>query len=207
MKSTLLTFFIALLSYSSFSQQVYTSREVAITWLELRIGEILPWNWNLVKTDSSITVYFCRTAWGKDRSQRNPNLLVQDSTLYGSEFYHQPVPDSVVAIASPKLARCHYPQLDTTGLSNQPVNNILRITLTLDTVGPPNNLSQKYPYYVNILPSVACGQQLYYKEALTPFSPYYTYEFGKELRREFWNLHKHIFHLMGYDTIDSLKGE
>ena len=204
MKTTIQILISLSISYASHGQKEFSSRAEAISYMELNITEILPWNWSLVKTDTSITVYFARTATGENKAT---HLIVQDSSSFGSEFYHQAMPDSIFTTKAPSLGRCNFPKLDTTGFVNQTPNNVLMIKIVLDSVGNQYSFSQSYNYYVTITPSVSCTEDVYYKEQLTPSNPYYNNEYGKELRREYLNLWKVSGHVMGFNnTSRSLKG-
>jgi hypothetical protein len=207
LKKILCIILFGILANLVYAQQNYLSRQHAIDYIELRISEILPWNWHLVKTDTSVTVYFCRTAFGENGSQRNKNLLVNDSSIYGKEFYNQPVPDSIYLSKPYLLHRCTYPKLDTNEFKTQKLNDILMIRISLDTIGTMNNKSKFYNYYVTFEPSISCTDDIFYREKLTPQLPYYSTELGKELRREYWYTFKSIKYLMGFNSeVNSLGG-
>ncbi len=177
-------FFILLTTFSVFSTP---TRKETVIELVKQANRILPWNWFIVHTDTSLTAYFCRTSLNKAVGEKG--VFIENQDLYGDQFWGAPIPDSVYI---PSLAReflwnkAAKSHVNRNG--GRPIcNSLLRIDSWISSNVEGKFNSRFYPYQIVIEGSIPDQEDVYFYEKTTPRVPYYGKK-GQELTTEYQRL-------------------
>lgn len=96
-------FILAIVLFISCTSLGHQTRLELVNELAKQANYILPWNWFLVQTDSSLTAYFCRTSLNKEVG--STGVFIENQDDYGDQFWGAPIPDSICVLS---IARAVY---------------------------------------------------------------------------------------------------
>jgi len=183
--SRFLLFFILFTTFSALSAP---TRKETVTELAKQANRILPWNWFIVHTDTSLTVYFCRTSLNKAVGETG--VFIENQDLYGDQFWGAPIPDSIFIPSRDRTSAWNKGSKPATTKKkdNTPkLNGLLRIDIHIGANLDEKSNSSFYDYFITVEGSIPDQEEFYFEEKTTPESPYYG-ENGVRLIHEYQGL-------------------
>lgn len=166
-----LLFFILFTTFSAFSTP---TRKETVTELAKQANRILPWNWFIVHTDTTLTAYFCRTSLNKAVEEKG--VFIENQDLYGDQFWGAPIPDSIFIPSRDRtaaLTKSSKPSTTKKKDTTPKLNGLLRIDIHVGATLNEKSNTCFYPYPILIEGSIARHEDFLFYEKTTPNSPYY----------------------------------